>query len=321
MPIFIRVALRIILGLQRQRVFSCWVCLELNLLRFVRFIIIRSFLNFRAGIKYFLVQRLGSGLLLISIFLRSREYAEIIKWIFLFSLSLKLAAAPFYSWLLSVALELDWLSFFLLRTIQKILPLFVLLQIEFWGLIRVSFLRASIASLSVVKEGRLKKIMVYSSVFSLAWFLGRFTLNLVFGYLLFYRARFWLRRKIWNIIRANEITHLQVTGLPLSVFLILRIRLLNFSGLPPFSIFYFKIRILVIVAKFVGRRIYVRILIISAIIFIFIYLRIGLRFLALVNGSPLKTENTIVLRRKGIVILMGSLVFFLLLYVYSKFWP
>lgn len=117
-----------------------------------------------AGLKYFLVQRVASLLIVMSIFFSGVISRTLLLSLIRLSLCLKLAAGPFHGWLVYLSLELSWEGLFLVRTVQKILPLYLILQINgsWFGVVRR--MRALAGILGGISESQLKKIFVYSSV-------------------------------------------------------------------------------------------------------------------------------------------------------------
>ena len=120
--------------------------LELNLIGFLPVIVIHgSYSEREAAVKYFIVQRLGSILLL---FGRMCAYRISFTWENLFSnqgvllimggLLAKLGCAPFHMWLPGVMANLSWLPCMLVATWQKIAPLYLLrLLVSYRYLLRV----------------------------------------------------------------------------------------------------------------------------------------------------------------------------------------
>ena len=82
--------------------------LELNILIFVA-VIRRAKINLETErIKYFIVQRVGSSVFLISLVLRTLEiFPVILSRLMGFSLSLKLGVAPFHGWFVNVLRKLS----------------------------------------------------------------------------------------------------------------------------------------------------------------------------------------------------------------------
>lgn len=304
--------MRVVAGLRAQGLFRAWVCLELNLLSFVGALSLSTQLSTRAGLKYFLVQRLGSSGFLVAIFLSQALIQEVGYVLTSLSLILKLAAAPFYGWLLLLAQEVEWLFLFLLRSAQKVLPLFLILQLRLSGVFWASLVRALIATLGAFKETNLKKLMVYSSLFGLAWFFASQRLTLSFGYLGVYSFRFWAISKIWESRSLSRFNACQTMALSLRGVRLIVIRLLNFAGLPPFSLFYFKVRIL---SSLVGKgRAHLIGLLISAAGFVYIYFRLRANHLRLATLAPVGATQALQFSRVLLLVLRASLVFFCLLY-------
>jgi NADH:ubiquinone oxidoreductase subunit 2 (subunit N) len=291
------------------------VCLELNLLRFVGFLLLWKSTNLRVRLKYFLIQRLGSGLFLVSIFIKFKFLSEVFRGILIVRLCLKLAAAPFYGWVLLLAQELDWFAFFLLRRVQKVLPLFFLLSASHWRLSWVRGLRVLIAAVGSLREASLKKTIAFSSVFGAGWFLARGSFTLALGYLGFYRLRFWVVSQVWSSFNRNELLVFQLRGLSLSGALAIVVSLLNFAGLPPFSLFYFKVSILRRAMR-TFRTAHLASLLGAAVVFIYVYLRIGLSQLQLVAESTLCPGSEIKSAGRVLIRLRLSLLFLRLLHVF-----
>jgi NADH-ubiquinone oxidoreductase chain 2 len=106
--------------------FISWIGLELNTLAFLPLLLSKkSKLAREASIKYFLTQTLASVLILVGglWFLASGGLATLTL---LLGLRIKLGAAPFHRWVLSIAEARGWIPLFALLTIQKINPLLIL---------------------------------------------------------------------------------------------------------------------------------------------------------------------------------------------------
>jgi len=162
------------LGLRTSSFLICWAALELNLVLFLPFIIFSS-TSTRApqGLVYFFIQRV-SGLVLFSLFMT--EFLQLLstwKEIFLVSLFLlKLGGFPFHSWVLALTSKLTWESVFLLLTVQKFLPLFIIvffIQRSLLLLVRLGF---SVLSVQALRAKTLKVLIVFSSVFFMMGVLG-----------------------------------------------------------------------------------------------------------------------------------------------------
>ena len=107
-----------------------WAAIELNLLRFIPILInSKKFQETEAAIKYFLAQALGSRILLIrriSIWFNTSTPANLIYFILLISITLKLGIVPCHLWYPSVISSISWIACLILSTWQKAAPLIIL---------------------------------------------------------------------------------------------------------------------------------------------------------------------------------------------------
>lgn len=129
--------------------------------------------------KYFLVQVCGSLTLLIAGILIGYQT---LPWQGLIGLAilLKLGAAPLHFWYPQLSEEVEWPSFLILRTIQKVAPLTLLFysRTELFFLLYLSTgARAITGGLGGVNELLIRKLLAYSSINHLGWILLTFTLN------------------------------------------------------------------------------------------------------------------------------------------------
>lgn len=195
-------------------------------------------------------------------------------------LLIKLGASPFHNWFVIVMQGLDWIIGYLLITLQKITPLFLLnflFQKSFIILI-FALLSAIVGSIGGLNQTSLNKLIAFSSINHLGWILTTNIFNkfLLLIYLLFYffinffTLQFLFNKTIYNfnqiIFNTNYINW--------------SIRILSLAGLPPligflpkwiiiqiliFNQFYF-IRIILISTSLITLIFYLR-LIISCLIF------------------------------------------------------
>ena len=151
-------------GLQGESLIFLWVIIEINLVGFILF-------SHRASsrgeflFKYFIIQRIGSALLLLAVLAgRARKRAELALGAI--ALLLKLGAAPLHSWFITLMIKREWGVLIALSYPQKFLPFFGL-----WGFLSGVRLWVGAAIFCRV-VGRLgvltvKSLLGYSSVFGL----------------------------------------------------------------------------------------------------------------------------------------------------------
>lgn len=115
-------------------------------------------------VKYFLTQASGSSLFMISFLLNRDVYSVILL---LAGISIKIGVFPFYQWVPMVITSLSWGGCLLLSTVQKLPPLFVLInQREELGvyIIVLGALSVLISGVLGYNQRYMRSLMAYSSI-------------------------------------------------------------------------------------------------------------------------------------------------------------
>nr|YP_010393235.1 NADH dehydrogenase subunit 2 [Cellana orientalis]UPX89397.1 NADH dehydrogenase subunit 2 [Cellana orientalis] len=172
-----------------------WVGLEVNLMGFIPVLVYSGGrLMAESGVKYFLIQALGSSLfaggscvvfgslssLDISygwVNLSEMESMSMIGFFILFlSLLMKLGCFPFYSWVPSVSVGCSWFSCFFLLTWQKLAPFFVLFSVNgfymgmmIWAVGVVGGLSSLVGGIGGMGETCIRSLLGYSSIGHSGW--------------------------------------------------------------------------------------------------------------------------------------------------------
>nr|BCQ06387.1 NADH dehydrogenase subuinit 2 [Cellana nigrolineata] len=172
-----------------------WVGLEVNLMGFIPVLVYSGKrLMAESGVKYFLVQALGSSLfaggscivfgslssLDVSYSWVSFSGLDKLSFIGFFlvmmSLFMKLGCFPFYSWVPSVSFGCSWFSCFFLLTWQKLAPFFVLFSVNgfcmyvgFWLVGVAGGLSSLIGGIGGMGETCIRSLLGYSSVGHSGW--------------------------------------------------------------------------------------------------------------------------------------------------------
>nr|YP_010429307.1 NADH dehydrogenase subunit 2 [Goniobranchus leopardus]USQ67486.1 NADH dehydrogenase subunit 2 [Goniobranchus leopardus] len=112
----------------------CWVGMELSFLGAVPLLLSdKSFMSLskESVIKYFCVQALGSGLLMLGGVMYYMNYSSLWFWdmLFLGSLFMKLGVFPLHFWVPSVTAGLGWGPMFVLLAWQKVAPFAFLINV------------------------------------------------------------------------------------------------------------------------------------------------------------------------------------------------
>nr|QHD26804.1 NADH dehydrogenase subunit 2 [Murex trapa] len=178
------------LSLSSMHWLGIWAGLEINLIGFLPMLVYqKSMLESESAVKYFIVQALGSSMLIfgslssfgISFTWDIFNYGEGLEMfgllVMLSGLCVKLGLFPFHYWLPSVMAGLPWLTCLLLATWQKLAPLFLmvcLLDISkcyllVFFLCVVSAGSSLVGGLGGMNQTQVRALLAYSSIGHLGW--------------------------------------------------------------------------------------------------------------------------------------------------------
>nr|YP_010850321.1 NADH dehydrogenase subunit 2 [Metapenaeus intermedius]WGH12354.1 NADH dehydrogenase subunit 2 [Metapenaeus intermedius] len=270
--------------------FGAWIGLELNLLSFIPIISSKNNqYSSEAALKYFLIQALGSSIIIMSASLMLIKSIPA-NTLLCIALLLKAGAAPFHFWFPSVMEGLQWPQAIILMTIQKAAPLSLMsyLNVDFVYPIILSaiILSAIIGAVGGINQTLLRKIMAYSSINHMAWMLAAMTISETSWllYFLFYCLVASSVALLFNYQEAFHISHLfNHTNFSPETKLLSFMALLSLGGLPPFTGFVPK---WFIIQELVSTNLFFTlfILLMSALLTLFYYLRISIT--ALMVSTP-----------------------------------
>ncbi len=266
-----------------------WAGLEINLLSFIP-LIVQFNINQETerAVKYFVIQALGSGVLLLSGLIRLMQVEVLFDSFYITILLfcrviIKIGAAPFHFWFPHVISSCSWLICVVLSTWQKIAPVGVLILLL--GSLKVNIfyiisrLNALIGGIGGINQSQVRALMAYSSIGHIGWIIGACIISqsLSLIYLVLY-----IVLTLGVIISFGKVNlSLRRTSLMVGsrlLFLSCRIIILfSLGGLPPLLGFLPKwivIEQLVIVSPFWV----LFVLIVGSLINLFYYLTISINF-------------------------------------------
>jgi len=277
------------------------VGLELNLLSFIPLITSNNTrYSSEAALKYFLVQALGSSLIIFSrsvLIFSSYLFSIIISS----ALLLKLGAAPFHFWFPQIIEGILWPQAAILITIQKLAPIFLLSHLIrsyniFSILLFFSAISAITGAVGGINQISLRKIIAFSSINHIAWILAA---NLVREPLLFLYFAFYCVISSTIVIifffqqnfHFNQLFNQNNLITPIKV--ITFISLLSLGGLPPFTGFIPK---WILIQELINYKLFLilAILLLSTLVTLYYYLRISISFF---NLSTIKLSPSILQKK------------------------
>nr|YP_009509591.1 NADH dehydrogenase subunit 2 [Pilumnus vespertilio]AUN45008.1 NADH dehydrogenase subunit 2 [Pilumnus vespertilio] len=289
---FIFLILGTILSISSSSWFGAWVGLELNMMSFIPIISMKmnSYLS-ESALKYFLIQALASTLIILSssLFLTFSAFSTLI---ILLSLLLKLGASPFHFWFPQVMEGLTWPQALTLMSIQKLAPMFLisyltLTTMNLQLILSSALLSAIMGALGGLNLMKLRKIMAFSSINHMSWLLTAITINdsMWMMYFFFYIiisssivVLFHLMQtfSIPQLLNSNYINPIWKLSIPMS--------LLSLGGLPPFTGFAPK-WIMIQTMLMNNMFIMLFVLLSSALVTLYFYLRVSIPFFLLLNPN------------------------------------
>nr|YP_009561719.1 NADH dehydrogenase subunit 2 [Pentacheles validus]QAT80333.1 NADH dehydrogenase subunit 2 [Pentacheles validus] len=287
----------VLLTLSSTSWFSAWAGLELNLLAFIPLITSKNNLyHSESALSYFLIQALGSALLIFSaslLLINTSFFLLIIS----ISLFLKMGAAPFHFWFPKIMEGLNWPQTFILMTIQKLAPMFLISYLSFNFLCSslislITTLSAIVGALGGLNQTKLRKLMAFSSINHMAWMFSAILMNHS-SWILYFTFYFFMTFSIIILffhLKTFFFTQLlNLSTTPLYLKMSLSISLLSLGGLPPFSGFFPK---WLLIQEMISYKHYffLFILLTSALITLYFYLRM-LYPLMVLSVPQMKKKN------------------------------
>nr|YP_010994955.1 NADH dehydrogenase subunit 2 [Polypylis sp. TS-2018]WOZ13963.1 NADH dehydrogenase subunit 2 [Polypylis sp. TS-2018] len=240
-----------------------WIGMEIGMFGLLPLLIMQS-ASKEAVMKYFLIQSLSSAFIFVSgiLFFNFSEQSMTYFYIFLMSMSLKLGFFPGHFWVTSVVQSLSWFSNMLLLGPLKIAP-FGFLNLVVSSLPDVpflfmifGFLSAFMGSVLGFNQTCVRAVLGASSITHSGWMM----ISICFGYM-------WMYMLVYFFILIMLFLSLMYQDNLMSGF-----SLLSLSGLPPFTMFLVKMKVLSYLVFSTEYLIFI-ILLISSVISLFFYLK------------------------------------------------
>lgn len=289
-----------------------WLGLELNIISYIALIYKRyDICVLESCFRYFLIQSLGSALLLAVFYLyivMSRVVVLLLRY--------RLGAGPFFYWFPSVCSGVGWVSCYMLITFQKVIPLFLIsgfLNIIMWYIIIISLI---IGVLGSINQVNIKNLFAYSSIHHLGWLISCIFRNDLFWlwYLLIYS--FMLISIVLYLI-LYDINNFYILGRNKDKGWFI-IGFMSIGGLPPLLGFFLKWSALVYILSI--NYIFVIFLLLMSVIMLYIYLRVVYDTLIINNisiGWHIKYDNLLTLIKVDFLnffgLIVGAIVGFILI--------
>ena len=290
---------------------SVWILLEINILSFIP-IICASKRNqeTEAATKYFLVQALGSLLLLTGAIIGSQpKLYPITVIVLIIALLIKLGAFPCHFWYPSIIASLSWRNCLLLSTWQKIAPLCLLstIRTKYPSKVLLVFagINAIIGGFLGINQTHLRSLLAYSSIGHLGWILRIVALNKVIVWVFYFLIYCIAVVPIFILfILTNSKTVYDLYNLHKTHFLIpiiVIIIILSLAGIPPLTGFVPKI---IVIRRIIHTNFFILIiLLLGSFINLYYYLNIAIASLSALSSG---IKSSPIIKIIPLLILMSS---------------
>nr|WMV00363.1 NADH dehydrogenase subunit 2 [Maoricicada iolanthe] len=262
----------IMISISSNNWLGCWVGIEMNMVSFLPIMANKmSIYASESMIKYFIIQSMGSSLLLMSIIINMMTD---LNYMIMISLMIKIGCPPFHFWYVSVIEGLSWMVCFILMTIQKIIPMVMLsyLNVNMSLFIIMACIWGCIGGLGY---SSMRKIIAYSSIYNLSWiFSGIMIIN--YSWMIYYFIYSFTLMAVcymFNLFNINYINQFIMSSFNFSKSIMMMIIFMSMGGLPPFLGFFPKL--IMIYCLLLNKMLFICILLLmTALIVLFFYLRI-----------------------------------------------
>nr|WIM50670.1 NADH dehydrogenase subunit 2 [Conus ventricosus] len=303
-----------------------WAGLEMNLIGFLPMLIYQKKISeSESAVKYFIVQALGSSLLIFGSLL---GFSISFSWdvmsdgmggilglcVLVSGLSVKLGVFPFHYWVPSVMAGLSWVSCMLLATWQKLAPLFLLLslcQLSEVKELLVLFCMMSggsalVGGMGGLNQTQVRALLAYSSIGHLGWMIFamlhsewcmKLYLFIYLGIITSLFVSLWL--KDFSAMKdVSSLKHFKI------YHLVIMLLLLSLSGLPPLLGFVSK-WLVVLVSSSSPFSFIIFLLILGSLMSLFYYLSLFFSFF--LNFFKNNNSELDVVVSKSVVVIISML--------------
>lgn len=258
------------------------------------------------AIFYFIPQALASTVLFLRISLSVANFSSLGLILAQRSLALKMGLAPLHNWFTAVRTLVHPKIFFLLSTSQKVIPLFVLINLELGYKWLFLFFSIFISTFSVFSFTQIIPIMSFSSIFTSCWLISAASFLTAILYLLIYRVSLLLLLKILEEENSYFRDNMRIKSI--TSLILLRLIIFRLIGIPPTINFIPKIIIAQEMIMHSRSMLAIR-LIIASFFFFYIYLKLIITATAHISSSSTfaKPQNSITSYFR--IILLSTILF------------
>lgn len=160
----------LIFCISRNNIFIIWIFIEFNLIFYIPLYNKINFSLSNSIIKYFIIQRISRRIFLFFLLINNNNinlFNLPLNIILLISIWIKIGFFPFRSWYFQISENLEWFIWFILNTLQKIIPLWVISI----NIIQIKYL------IFILWINRIFRIIEIWNQISIRWIINSSSLN------------------------------------------------------------------------------------------------------------------------------------------------
>nr|QDF58639.1 NADH dehydrogenase subunit 2 [Haemaphysalis longicornis]UJT97478.1 NADH dehydrogenase subunit 2 [Haemaphysalis longicornis]UJT97491.1 NADH dehydrogenase subunit 2 [Haemaphysalis longicornis]UKG19738.1 NADH dehydrogenase subunit 2 [Haemaphysalis longicornis]UKG19959.1 NADH dehydrogenase subunit 2 [Haemaphysalis longicornis] len=265
--------LTIIISISSKSWFIFWLMMEMNMMMFIPILKENKMENCNSMITYFIIQSFSSIMFFMASSMTIMNFSMINETLINIALMIKLAMIPFHSWLMLISETLEYNSFMIILTIQKLIPLFILSQMKSKITFFISILSVIMSVVMIYNLKLFKKVLIFSSISHLSWMIIMMysSSNFWMSYMTIYFIMIFSIIKILKKNNINSLDNMMNVKLLNNDKISMIMLLMSLGGMPPFMGFVIKFVAITIIIKY--SIITMIILILSSLVNIFIYIR------------------------------------------------
>nr|YP_010535376.1 NADH dehydrogenase subunit 2 [Amblyomma maculatum]UYB77937.1 NADH dehydrogenase subunit 2 [Amblyomma maculatum] len=269
------ILITIIISFSSNSWFIFWLMMELNLLMFMPLMSNKKKNSSNSMISYFIIQSFSSSLFIMSA-LYMYMYNQIsFQIIMIIAMLMKLAVIPFHFWLTSLSELIEFSSLCIILTLQKMIPLLILFNIQMNFIIMFIIFSAIFSSIFAINSKTIKKILIFSSISHQSWIMTLMIAKSNFWiiYMLVYSLIIFKITSILEYWNVNTISKFLNQNKNFHTKLSIMMMMFSLGGMPPFMGFLIKLISILILIK--NCNFILMLLIVSSMINIYFYIQLA----------------------------------------------
>nr|UAA82172.1 NADH dehydrogenase subunit 2 [Walkerella microcarpae] len=275
--------------------FSMWMIMEINLISFISLISFDNNIKHEILMNYFLIQVFNSFMFLMSmIMMNYLNFYQISIMLMNFSMLMKLGMPPLFMWYLKIMKEMNWMSIFIMSTLQKIIPLIILNNIinnkySMILLMLIMILSSIYIPILGMNSSNLKIIISYSSMIQMSWIIMNLMVNemIAINYFMIYMLISMNLMMIFYIMSCKFLINLYMLKFNNNNLLyFINFMIFSLAAMPPMFGFMMKLISIQSMSNYINFMILL-LLIMGSLMSMFFYLRL-LYYNIMMNSMSLK---------------------------------